>query len=534
MTDAPDDLLDVRRDVGRGLRIMADRADGYRIALEMYDGTHAEVHANPAIAARLKASAEAHPISFAHIPVDALLDRVVLNALTSADAAAAARLAELWPAIEDDADDWMLKAGIFGDYYVLIDATAERADGTIDPADLRFVGASPLSTVVVYDAATERKPQYAVKRWYESTSNTGDQGVWRAQVMYDDATVFLRAQGGKGSAPTPERWQYDENDDGEAVVPHVGGRMLVVHLAVDGKPYGVPLHRKAYGAQDAITKLSASNLATTDAQAFPARYALLDGSAEVDDDDDDDWSGKAPSAPNTTPDQRPSRQRNEPGTIALLRGIKSAGTFEGADGAIFYKGLDWYVRAMSLTTGTPIWEFDLSGGGEVPSGESRRRGEVRINRHAGAVIRRVGAALELLGTTALGVTGIDGAPVSATFAPVETATDAEGIELIGKKVSAGVPLRAALLEAGYLEADVNEWWPENQPAVPPVVLTAVATALQQLGAAKALGVITDAEVAALLPDVLTGARGEGAARLAAVQPIAVDSPDEPDAPLIEA
>ena len=66
-----------------------------------------------------------------------------------------------------------------------------------------------------------------------------------------------------------------------------------------------------------------------------------------------------------------SRVRTLPGTIAMLRGVKAVGQFDAAtpDGAL--KNLEWYVRSMAVITGTPLFEFDLSG--VQPSGEARRR-----------------------------------------------------------------------------------------------------------------------------------------------------------------
>lgn len=531
----PDDLADVRKHVARALSIIAERRDGYVLAQQMYDGTRAEVHANRAIRKRLEASAEAHPISLAHIPVDALIDRVALSSLTSEHTTGAKVLEAAWPSIEDDVDDWLLRAGYLGDYYVIIDPTAEADDGTIDGADVLFVGSSPLTTVAVYDRATERTLEYGVKRWYEGGSAKGDRGVWRAQVFYDDCTVYLRAQGGPATPPELGQWmldgEVDRDGDGDidpsdaAIVPHEGGHPLLVHLAVDSRPYGTPLHRKAYGPQDAITKLSASNLATTDAQAYPARYALLDPAAEVDDEDTDDWAPDGSMHVGTDGEQQ-SKLKADPSTIAMLKGVKSAGTFESATGDVFYKGLDWYVRVMALATGTPAFEFDLNG--EQPSGEARRRAEGRIDKHAQRVIRRATATLETLGETLLGLAGIvDDTKVKATFRPTGTATDSEGITLVGEKIKVGVPVRTALLEAGYTDEQVAEWWPDGAPAVPYTVLTTLAGALQQLGAAKTLGVINDAELRALLPEVLQVVRTEGQAADERVLELEADETVEP-------
>jgi hypothetical protein len=79
---------------------------------------------------------------------------------------------------------------------------------------------------------------------------------------------------------------------------------LLIHLRVDGQPYGRPIHAKAFGPQDAITKISATNLSTVDAQGFPTRYALLDPMAEIDDDLDDEFGTDGPTI-NVSPTSRP-------------------------------------------------------------------------------------------------------------------------------------------------------------------------------------------------------------------------------------
>jgi hypothetical protein len=190
--------------------------------------------------------------------------------------------------------------------------------------------------------------------------------------------------------------------------------------------------------------------------------------------------------------------------------MKEVGQFDAAETDTFLKNLDWYVRVMAVATGTPLFEFDLDG--EQPSGEARRRAEGRINKHAAKVIRALASGYRKLGDTLLGIHG-ETAVVTATFQPVESSTDKDGLELVGLKVLNGVPLRIALIEAGYTDEQVDEWWPEPKggetaPASL-AMIQALAEALGKLGTAKTLGVITDEELVDLIPMFLTGARNEG-------------------------
>lgn len=513
MTDAPDTLAALLRDLKRALGIIdAKRAD-YVKGKEYYDGTRAEVFASKAVRKLLRDSAEAAPISLAHIPVDVIADKVELASLTATEAVPASMLAIVADNnnLDDESDDIVRKACYYGDYYGIVDPTSEDDDGDITVDGVKLIGSSPLTTVMVYDPADERTPLYGAKVWRDGKR-------WRSRLFYDDYTVKLATPEGATDEADADRFEPDLDDD-ESVedfdhyVEHPGGRMLLHHLAIDGKPYGVPIHKKAWGPQDAITKISATNLNNVDGQGFASRWALADPLAEVDDDIDDDFgdagpdtTGAAPSDNLTTATTGTSRVRSIPGAIALLKGIKQVGQFDATPTENFLKNLDWYIRVMAVACGVALFEFDLTG--EQPSGESRRRAEGRSNKKAAKIQRQAGAFFRGIGDTVLAVLGTSGT-VAATFNPTETSTDKEGLELVASKIATGVPVTQALLEAGYTDEQVAEWYPEGRPHITPALLTVLASALQQLGQAKTLGVITDAELADMLPDILTGARGEG-------------------------
>lgn len=540
MADAPDTLNDLRRDLKRALAILEERRPDYLLGRDFYTGDRVEVAASKYVRKIINENADAFPVSLAHIPVDVIVDMVELTSLDAPDAASAKLLKIVAEAndIADGSEDWLRKAAYFGDYYTIIDPTEEDGDGNITPESVRWIGSSPLTTVRVYDNADERTPLYGAKVWL-----TGK--TWHGRLYYDDCTVRLIAENGTTqSAADPKLFEFDYVDSpDEAFVFHPGERMLIEHLAIDGHPYGVPLHRKAWGPQDAITKISAGNLANIEGLALPARWALLDPLAEIDDDIDDDFGDAGPttvagsgstSDDGMTTASNGSKVRSVPGGIAFLRGIKEVGTFENGDGNIFLANQDWYLRAMAVACGIPLFEFDLKG--DQPSGESRRRAMARALKKAKRVRRAAGSFLEALAETTLGVLDKAGQKAVATFYPIETSTDQEGIELVGLKIKNGVPVRVALLEAGYTDDQVDKWWPENKPAVTIDMLTTLGTALAQLGTAKTLGVINDNELRDMLPTLLTAARGEGPAvtttvampagvvQPAKVDPLAVNEP----------
>lgn len=510
MAEARDTLSDLRRDLKRALRLMADKRPEYELAREYGEGTRAEI-AGSRVARRIIEQSEAAPISFAHIPVEVIAEKVELASITAPEAQAAAALATWMDVndIEDEASDWIHKACMFGDYYVILDPQEEDDDGRAIVESSRTLGSSPLDTIVIYDRRTLRVPEFGLHVW---ETGSGDEKETHAVLYYDDACVrLITRRGESGNAADNFVLDYPASGEPEdAYLFHDGERMLIHHLPIGGKPYGIPVHRKAWGPQDALTKISANLLVDVDSKGLPSRWALLDPNAETDDDLDDDFGTDGPTTSPaksdglTTPTS--GRVRAVPGAISMLRGVRQVGTFETGSSDDFLKSLDWYVRAMAVATGIPLFEFDLNG--EQPSGEARRRAEGRANRKASKVKRAAERFLGNVADTVLALSGIEGT-VAVTFNPSETSTDKDGLELVSIKVKAGVPIRQALREAGYTEELVREWYPDGEPAISPEVLTLLATALAQLGSAKTLGVITDDELAAMLPEILTGARDEG-------------------------
>jgi hypothetical protein len=505
MTNAPRTLDELRSDLGRALGVMSEREPEYRRAREYYDGTRAErALSGSTTEQRILAQSKATPISFAHIPVDCIADKVNLSGVTSQDAAGKAAL-EAWATandIDDEGDDWITKACYFGDYYAVSDPTSDDEEGRVAPEDIDTVGMSPLSTVVVYDRKTGREALFGLHVWDAGTKTNPAQ---RAILYYHDASVKLVTASGKSDDPNDYVFdiERDEEED-DAYITHEGDRLLIAHLAIGGKPYGVPLHRRAWAFQDAIAKISANNLVNVDAQGLPSRWALLDPAAEIDDNLDADFGTDGPTTTSGDGQRTATKTlnvRTKPGAVAMLEGVKQTGTYDTGDAQGFLSNLDWYLRGMAVATGIPLFEFDMSG--EQPSGESRRRAEARANRKAEKVARAAGGFFSEIGETVLAISGRAEAEVVATFAPVETATDKEGIELVALKVKAGVPLRRALSEAGYSTTDIEEWYKGTDPVYSPEVVDILAKALASLGNAKTLGVISDEDLRRMLPELIT-------------------------------
>jgi len=499
MANRPDELPQILDDLAAGCKVIDDRHADYVKAKAYKEGDVKEMTGtNRLIRKVLTMTAESHKLAFAGIPVTALFDKINLSGITTDNEAATKAIADAFERddLEDEADDYQVKAGMFGDYYLIIDPLEQDESGKA--TDLTTVGASPLSSAMVYSKKDNRTARFGVRRWKAGTAAAPE---YKALVYYDDCTVALTSATEKPEMFEPD-YEYDENGvavENSHIVPHLGGHKLLVHFAVDDKPYGRPVHINAYGPQDAINKKHATSLANDERIGWPSRYAIADPKASVEDDDlgedfgddglpvdtDHPVTGTGADGQSNVTGDRSRSLADEPGAITKLFGVTSVGTFAAASNDGFIAGLDWEVRAMATLTGTPIAEFDESA--NPPSGVARRLANTRINNHAKKVIRSLSRSWRTWGETVLAVQGIPAAKVVVAYEPVQTETDSEGLALVTAKVKAGVPIARALVEAGYPEADVSEWWPDESALLPPDLWPPFAEAVAKLTTASALG-----------------------------------------------
>lgn len=538
MADAPESFTDVMRDLERGLDALDEHHGTYLERSNYLEGKVPEVILHPALARKLGKYAEHFRLNYAAVPVDALSDRIDLSSLSvtsgqgdaqATDEALTARLnAEVWDHndLDDDADEYHRNALGLGDYYVIAWPTAD--DGPDVPAGaIDLFGKSPLNCRIIYDRKNSRVPEFGIFRW-----SLGKR-THRVTLYYDDTVVELIAENTDNPAAKDYRPLEEEaGDEGRVENPY---GFPVFHFRPDSKPYGTPVNEKAYGAQDAITKINATELGATDYAGLPQRWALLDPDAEEGDDIDDDFTdvedvGAVDSAtsPSRITDKDGGKLDSSPGSAWLLRGVKSVGQFESADPAGFIAQKAFQIRAAATLTRTPLYEFDLEG--ETPSGEARRRADAPITKHARKVMGTFGQTWADIGAFALKVWNVGtGKTVAANWMPAELATDKEGLELVALKVENGVPPRAALLEAGYTVEEVDKWLPEGESPTTPALVIALAGALASLGQAQTLGAISNEQVRELLPSILTSAAPEPPAPAPAPVVVAPPAPAEPPA-----
>jgi hypothetical protein len=289
----------------------------------------------------------------------------------------------------------------------------------------------------------------------------------------------------------------------------------VLHFRPDSKPYGTPVNARGYGAQDAITKLNASDMATIDYVVLPQRYALLDPDAEEDDDIAEDFNDHElldGPALDIDPSRMVSRQGGKlkalPGSTWLLRGVKTVGQFEPIQGTPFQDREEFQIRSMAVLTGTPIYEF-APDEGAAPSGEARRRADGKITKHARKVMGTFGSEWSKAGELALKMLNLKGKTVEPVWMPAEVSTDKEGMELVSLKTENGVPVVQALKEAGYTDEQISEWFPKSDKVMLSIdMLKNIGPAMQALGQSITLGSASEDDVRKMVPWLLTGAAPE--------------------------
>lgn len=507
-------LLD---DLGDALAFLADHEPEYQRRQNYYDGNIKEIITHPDIEKLLARYSDEFRLNYAAVPADAINDRIDLaGVVVPEDDTLTAKLRDdLWTPnqLDDDADDYHLKACYLGDYYAI---SWPKPDENGQPSQvIELFGKHPRSAAILYDRENDRVVRLGVYRWKKGKG-------WRVNLYYDDAIMQFIAENSTGDkaeqyAPYVD---LDEPDDDGSIENPWGFPMH--HYRVDSKPYGTPVNLKAYGAQDAITKINATEMGWYDYHGYPQRWATLRADVEAGDDIAEDFNDDGTVDPDIDPallnegtrnestgiiDERSSKLKNAPGSTWLLKGVENVGEFENGTNESLLNGKSGQIKAAATLTRTPLYEFDLEAGGDQPSGEARRRADGPINKHATKVKGSFGRTWQSVGLFALRVWGLgaDKKP-EAAWLPSELATDKEGMELVEQKIKNGVPVKVALVEAGWTSEAVDEWFPDNVVQVTPALLTLIATALQTLGQAKTLNAISDANIVALLPAFLKGPR----------------------------
>ncbi|MDX3230621.1 phage portal protein [Streptomyces sp. ME19-01-6] len=481
----------------------------YRKAQQFYDGDVPEIFASARLRRALEDTGTDFRLNFAKTPVDAVVDRLEIAAITGADDAHTKLISTMWAdnGMDLEAPDIHRHACTLGDAYLIVLPVEDDREQVIG-VEMHYN--SPETVRAIYSEENPREIEYVIKRWCE-TRTLGK--VHRAELYYDDRVERWTTKPGSTGDQVSDwiHWLAEpedgqEPDEDSWIITHDWGRPPVFHFRT-GRPYGRPEHIGGYGPQNAINKLSITHMGTVDYQGFPQRYALTDAATtDTSDLEPGDWDDFPPDDHATGPTDSgdDSSLKAGPGEVWTLRGFKAVGQFDAANPSVFLDPVMFEVRAMAQITTTPLHLFDPQG--EVPSGESIRAKEAPFVKKIRNRQMSFGATWREVFVFALNLLGIGDATVDVRWAPAATVEDQTGWQTATEKVKNGVPRRQVLLESGYREEQVDEWLEgvdDAELARRVDILATVADSAQKLGAAAALGVVTSEQVQALLTGALS-------------------------------
>lgn len=482
----------------------------YEKAKRYSDGDVKEVWASPRIAKALSASAGHYEVNIARRPIDAVLDRLSISAVSVADDETATAVLNdiVWEPNELDQElpDLMDKAETFGDAYLVCWIDPETNMPLLmvnDPLDMRLI----------YDPENPRRKLFAGRTWLDH-DNRRRVTIWRAGPTVE------RWVARKAESAYPDDGYKDgdfmpipEEPDGPLQFEDLQlGLGVPVFHARTAKPYGVPTHRAAYGTQNMLTKDIATMMDATDGYGFPFRYmltkvGLMGPGATFPNDDFDD---EIPTGDSASP--RPASVRASAGDIAKLTDVDAVGQLEPASIANFLDPISMTLRLSSVVTNTPLFYFDPSAA--AASGESKREHEKplvkKAERHLALYNSTIRDALEY----ALAMDTLPDTKVMISWDPVASVDEGEELDVAAKRKGVGVPFLTFMTELGYPAEEVQRWVDEATPddevlAGRVALLKDLAQAAQALGAAASLGVV-DATQAQALITLMISKEGGGA------------------------
>lgn len=506
----PDELADLMV----GMVKIAEAEQGYTDAHNYFTGEVDEFFASAKLAARVAKTGSKFRVNVARKPVTSVTDRLEISAFTLEPQNDTVARVLATTVIEDNElalefPEWLERLGELGDVYGFVWPGDDP--GTVD---IHFSG--PRSCRAIYDKENPRKIAYVIKHW---TEGTGARRLHRVNLYY-----FGNIEGEPGrvekwatienvNGTAAEHWKPWQGKDGtdEAVVENPYGQ-IVWHFRT-GRPYGRPLHKEAYGPQDAINKLLVSLMNTVDFHLIPQRAALSEGDVAADDDDFSEFATEEDAlSENLLRDPTDeSSLRSGPGELWMLKNVKSLVQLPAADPKNFLDPAEFFMRMMAQVTDMPLHLFDP--GGDQPSGDSRRQAEGSLTKKVGLIRASVERTAGGLLGKALEIIGYAGFRVLIEWAPAQQVDDAEGWQTAATKIENGVPVGQVLQEMGYEKPQVEEWLSGNaeQDLRRRVMLLAeLAKASRDLGTAVSLGVLDEATVQATFAMLTAGTEGEPA------------------------
>lgn len=514
-------------DLVNGLKDLAAARPDLDEAEAMYEGTADEVIASIKLSRLLGESGTKFRLNYSRAIVSSRMDKLELSSVTAGNDDEAQKFIDQWWStgqLADEHHDVTEAVCEFGEAVVIVWPNNEDDEGNFTDVDIYFN--DPRVARVMYDPENPREVLYVVKVWTEPARVPGADRLTRVNLYYPDR---LERYVSKGKLPAIDNLTDDDfdifvDDDGPMQdesgewfdypgtwpidVP-LPGKLNAFHFRT-GRPHGRPVHRDAYGPQNAVNKFISTLMGNVDFIGLPQRYALEEatngGISEVQADFDDDDIALTDERPRDTEDSGKG-VKAEPGSIAFLKNVKATGTYEPIDPARILEPWDKFVQGMSVVTKTPMSAFRL--GGDMPSGAARRADDKPLNDHVRDLRRRMGATWREVYSYALEVVLGRPVDVALSWAPLEEFDDSETWEVAAAQIAAGVPLRRVLTERGYTDQQCDDWgvpaYGDKSVQQKASDLAALAASMRDLGTAQQLGVVDGTAVKAAIDAVLTPA-----------------------------
>jgi len=505
-------------DLIHGWKELQDACPEYGEAEQYYDGSIDEAFSDPKVAQLVAQSGARYRFNFIKAVPNTLASRVELSGIqVPGSEVATKKIVEVWDANDMDVHfpDTILRAFEYGDSYLMVWPmvevaedleSASYADRELLKCGVEITYHSPKNTRVIYDAENERRKSFALNRW---GIKVGQDDLWRVDLWYPDHIERWVSRSG-GSLEEESGWEpFLEADQGDWEIPNEFGEIPFFHFRTE-IPYGVPVHKNGYGAQDAINKMLITQLTTTDSHGWPQRYALIDSDSVLDDNTDGpDYVSDIDASNTSSAGIEPqggtgSNVRLGPGTMAALTGMKEVGQFAAADPNVFMDPAEKYVQMLAILTETPITAFEQTG--PAISGESRRIAEAPLVKRAERFKTMLTSPTAETAAFILKVLSVAFTSIEVSWDASQAATGLDDWQTIAVKQAAGVPQDQTLVEAGYEPEQVARWLNDESEAMDLshriTLLGAIGDAVQKIGSGVALGVLSEQEASAAIGMVL--------------------------------
>lgn len=399
------------------VKAVLDRHESYSEAGAYFEGEVPEVFASAGLRRAMRSSGYASRLNFCRPVIDAVQNRLEINAIIGTTEPATKVIGDTWEFNELalDANEVHRTALVYGDCFAMV---WPDEDGNVE-----ISYNTPLTTAIVYDPERPRKKLYAVKMW-ETADGT------RLNIYTPDTVVKYSTTAKTVTDGT------DWTQIGSLENPF--GEVPVFHFRTH-RPFGRPEHKDAYDAQNYINKQFIQSMVTADYQGAPQRYAISKAGSSNETADFEDGD---------TERENVEALKNGPGSLWYLTDVDQIGQFSPADPKVFWEPITNTVRSMASLTNTPLHYFEKTG--NVPSGEALRTAEAPLIKKVNDRKLAFAQAWRELFKFVLKINNID-SDVQVKWEDVESLDELARLDASLKKRNIGISTAQVLREDGYDE-----------------------------------------------------------------------------------